>query len=1044
MAIAGCTLLASCRPSGLEAPLRPSLLDSTAPLEHQTSPAEWRYHPRQPARFTRVYPLAERAKLFVGELGERWLLEGKPARATPASTLAPESLIGALPPREAGWTFVGSSGTTYEAETPLGPFVTASAPLERLARVDSGASNLVGVSRSGRLLLSEDAGASWREVGPEDTRFADVLLSPPHALALSVPERLWWSKNEGRSWQPLDVPALGAEALRRDEDAGPVVLSALGAFAVHFEPIPRLEALARQLRADEPELDARPRAGPNGAALARGRAFVNQGRYFEVVLGARAETLSGPFSGELEQHELPTFSACENMSVAGFGSWVYAACTRERPAPTLSFEFFRSEDGGRSFEREDYTSRGSPDQIRLAVGSDGALLATGLCLPHENVAGCRPQGIQERRAVALDAGTRVELHAVPTPALEESALALAFSADGHTAYAVGPRTKSDSLFMFVSNDTKTGFDARPITRVEGSGSAGPGQVLGLTAASDGQVSLVLAQQSGPPRLAVLDADGRTLSLNAAPVENAVLGAYGSRALAVGADEAWESLNGGARWESLGRLPRSPCSSSTARCTARVVCQSDGCAIGENLSRVGWRGQVRQPVPLMPPNPGGRVAPRKSVGKPFACELSDPEWHALRGVDRLPDASQAAIGKAAWYSLSSDDATAAVGLWIADRAQSENGGGVRYSGLLSPIERAADSAYHATLQVEGAAAIRYEVPRGPAASKNHLLDVEVAWENLLEGRRARGVIKDAGPLLPGDYAKGEGAARRAQTDLVSIASGGLYVRAHKNGQHQQTTYFLDGHKVSEIPPLRWTPPPPKGASSEMARIDDQDLALLFVNQGATVVRARLQNAQWQFDAMSVGFADSENFALRQHRDIAYVAGRAAIHLALLGLDGKNEAHVYPLQARGAVFGAGVPVPTQALMADAARDCSDEDRERTPRIVAPHQPGARRPVFVHDAVEPLRLMLTDMAILYGSVERPCVDVFDADTVKPPSASAPIRERALVTSRGPSWLFRASPDPARRDARVEYRKMQCKVDATLEVPSEVYEMPGTRAEL
>ena len=118
--IAACMLLAGCRPSGLEAPLRPSLLESTVPLEHQTSPAEWRYHPRQPAHFTRVYPLAEGAKLFVGELGERWLLEAKAAHAAPASTLAPESLVGALPPREAGWTFVGSSGTTYETNGPSG------------------------------------------------------------------------------------------------------------------------------------------------------------------------------------------------------------------------------------------------------------------------------------------------------------------------------------------------------------------------------------------------------------------------------------------------------------------------------------------------------------------------------------------------------------------------------------------------------------------------------------------------------------------------------------------------------------------------------------------------------------------------------------------------------------------------------------------------------------------------------------------------------------------------------------------------------------
>jgi len=62
---------------------------------------------------------------------------------------------------------------------------------------------------------------------------------------------------------------------------------------------------------------------------------------------------------------------------------------------------------------------------------------------------------------------------------------------------------------------------------------------------------------------------------------------------------------------------------------------------------------------------------------------------------------------------------------------------------------------------GAAALRYPVPGSPGAAGTHLVRVEVAWENLFEGRRGRGSIADAGPQLPGDFAKTAGPARQGR-------------------------------------------------------------------------------------------------------------------------------------------------------------------------------------------------------------------------------------------------------------------------------------------
>jgi hypothetical protein len=963
--------------------------------------------------------------------------------------LAPEGLVGMLGARREPWVFVGESGTTYEAESPLGAFVSSSSPPSRLARVSSGEHNLLGISELGRLLASEDAGASWHAVGPAAERFSDVLLWPPYGLALAVPERLWWSDDEGRSWAPLDAPPFGAERFDRDEEAGAVLRAALGARRVHLEPgagPPQLLPLGRVVRSEEPSLNAAPVAGPSARAISAGHAFVSDGFYFELELGVRAESLSGRFTGALTRRKQPALSACVEVAVAGFRNWVYAACTRERTGSARGFEFFRSLDAGASFEREPYTARGNPELVQLAVGEDGALLATGFCPAQDELAGCHARGIQARRESAGDAGAGVGLEPVAAPALDETALALTFSADGRSAFAVGQRTKSDALFIFVASDLAQGFSAREIARLEAGRSSSQRQVKRLTAARDGQLSLVTSQSSGPDQLVILDANGRTTSVNAAPLDIATIGAYGTQALAVGPEEVWESLDGGAHWEDIGRLPRSTCAPSRNRCNTPISCQQEGCSVGDSLTRLGWRADVNSSaLSVLPPAPPRERAARRALGKSFACELRDSEWAELAGVERLPDASQAALGKAAWFALSTGDATAAAGLWIADapRARSEGAPRVRYSELLRPSERATESAYFAVQQVEGAAALRYPVPGSSGAPGTHLTRVEVVWENLFEGRRGRAVIADAGAQLPGDYVKSPGPARHARVDLLSIASGGIYTRLHRQPQHDQITYFLDGSSVQEVPPLSSGQLALEGTTSEMVRIGHENLALLFVGPGATVIRARHQQGRWAFDAMSYGFAEPERFPLRQNREITYAQGLPTLHASTRFVDGSSEGRLFPLRAEGAVLGAATASPSQAQLPENSFGCAPHERQNTPRVIVPQQPGTRHPILVHDPVEPLRVFLSDSAVMHGGPGSACAVAFDAEPVRTPQSVPGARERALLSADGPSWLFRLAPDSSRRDTRIEYRTMQCNLDASAEVPAEIYELPGTHSD-
>jgi hypothetical protein len=100
-----------------------------------------------------------------------------------------------------------------------------------------------------------------------------------------------------------------------------------------------------------------------------------------------------------------------------------------------------------------------------------------------------------------------------------------------------------------------------------------------------------------------------------------------------------------------------------------------------------------------------------------------------------------------------------------------------------------------------------------------------------------------------------------------------------------------------------------------------------------------------------------------------------------------------------------------------------------------------VLVHDPVEPLRVFLTDTAVLHGTPDAACAQAFEAEPVRTPLSVPGARERVLLSAEGPSWLFRMAPDNARRDLRIEYRTMKCSFDGGLEVPPEVNELPDTR---
>jgi hypothetical protein len=288
-------------------------------------------------------------------------------------------------------------------------------------------------------------------------------------------------------------------------------------------------------------------------------------------------------------------------------------------------------------------------------------------------------------------------------------------------------------------------------------------------------------------------------------------------------------------------------------------------------------------------------------------------------------------------------------------------------------------------------------------------------------------------------KGAGRAQQATPDLVSVTSGGLYLRLHQSARLDQPTLFLDGNRAVTLPPVTWPSGVNLPSRGEMAHVDDAHVSLQLVGRGTAVLRARAQGSAHVFDAFATGMADPNSFGLRQLVNVAYAGERAGLYLEVADDSGSYaSAAIFPFQARGNATGAPVPVPTLLSFGDKPSACSADRRTRTPRVVAAPLPGTRHPVLVSDSVEGPRTLLTGSAVLHGTPEAPCASAFGASFVSP-DGSPPSRESALVLLDAPerSVLFRTVGDA--EATRVEYRAMTCRYDASLEVPGEVYRALG-----
>jgi hypothetical protein len=602
--------------------------------------------------------------------------------------------------------------------------------------------------------------------------------------------------------------------------------------------------------------------------------------------------------------------------------------------------------------------------------------------------------------------------------------------------------------VFVSRDAGKSFEVRDLDLVRADAddeseywerSQSSVHLESFAAAEDGSVSLVVADRRGRA-LIVVDEQGRMLSVSKPPDDRALVAAVGMRAFALTPNtrKTWESMDGGVTWQPLGRFPIALCSGDS-ECYSKVRCAPLGCVIGSEVSRIGWAGQSDEDTDSLPP-PSFDPSPlsERKLSTPIACTLDEAHWQALPGVHDFPSSHDAAFGKASFVSVAFDTTRAAVSTVHGIGGAHPH---LETVTLLPPLsDHASSYALEVLDQVEGGAALRYRLPEDPAKD-NHLRNIEIAWDNALAGQVGHARLPDGGLAVPGDYESGDH-VQHAIPDLLSIGEGGLYLRLHHNAADQQETWYFDGHSSTRIPPVKWPAPSKLRARTEMAQSEHTHVPLMLFDHGIAVARARREGTDFVFDAETTALPEPSAFAQTLSSGVAYLGNASGLYLqAQSALGGRATAAFYPFRATGEVMGPGVPVPTQANLADRPNRCSPSDLTSTPRIDAAYLPGTRHPIVVTDNSDAPRLFLSSGAVLYGTPANACATALDAEEIAI-DASAPRHERVLILldDLEHAWLFRAVPDATGNPPIVQYRSLKCHFDPDLEVPPEVYRGAGT----
>ncbi len=1081
------------------------------------TPARWDYHPPGPEGALAAAAIAGGC-VFTAEGGQRWTsattaATGEPGeivrcagKAVASEFLAPEDLVSVLRREGRSWLYVGASGALYEAAEPLAAFTRAVLPPEPFSRVAAAGGAVLGATYGGSLLRWEDA-TGWRPAAAAPTSpVLDVAVAGTRALALGFPEALFASEDSGATWAPAGAAPIGAHRLGVNR-AG--LLSAQGLFeSLAWEPggARSFSRSKRPLVTRGAAIDVDVGRGATASAVQTGRAAMDGDRYIETVRpdteGDLWQLARGRIEGRLELLPLAWSGGCGSIRIGLRNKTVYAVCVSLDGAD-IAAAVRRSRDGGSTWSEPLSLVTPDTDQITVAVSPEGNALLSGVCKSGGEPSSCKPTSPLLVRFEAPAASpsplasasaasspskaglpdTKLSLKAMATGAPQLSGIALlpAFSFDGRSAYFLGHRGKDEKLTLFVSHDDGETFSQRSLET--------PGQKLvrrprdydddegpeepvedyievdetsTLHPGEDGTVGLMVIRYRGFTYVTT-DEDGRVLHETPLPSDEMIMAGFGRRVVTLTArDVPWlsESSDGGATWDeqpapaALGR--------EIGRGSSAITCSVAGCLFGETMARVGWGGQADVGALDVPAEAAPSSAP--SVLTPIVCDLAaTTRWTRIDhvfGGPRLPRLNEAMRGRSVWSVLTSDPATGAAAALSASLPESGEGEAkIAARSLLGPRPASGRSAEALSFQMEGYAAARAAIPvgkDGAAIPGAPMRNLEVAWENYMEGSSGRGRVADAGPYNAHD-ATGAGVL---QPSLITVSVKGLVVSPH--AAHQRAAFLFDpSGKASQIDLPVFPDAGLDGGRldvrGDVTLVDGVPLGIAMVRDEngdvTSILLARRAQDRWDINALSLAPQRGDG-PLASHADWTY-GSRTSIGLTSLTADRKRPrawARYQSFRADG-TFGPSEALPTLYDLGDRPRPCSAADRAKGPRFEAILSSrdevlfaGMRHPVLVNEpaaksavGVSAPITLLTAGAVAYGSPSAPCSAGWEAAGV----AKAPI-SAVLSGDLSRSWIFRVAsaqgkPGEAPSSA-IEYRAMSCHYDPAAPIPEAVWGEKGT----
>jgi len=974
------------------------------PPEH---PARWLLEPEAYWSARARLDLGEdRGTIYAGQSGERWLLTKK-SPAVAAAQLFPEEIVGALRLQDGKTVFIASSGTTYLTLDPLGAVIAMHAPPHPVRVAAAGKSALLLITVQNELLRSTDGGSTWNRVvlPKSDATWMDVAMSTNKGLLLGMPQRAFYTLDDGASFTAIPTPGIGALRTYVDID-GQLLLGGLSERA-RFRDAPPAFEISKSTGSTTPKLEK-----PEKALK---RAALSGTKLYELAWSPTYHSDKGSSGGEsrytfsasevgasAQPKKMPLLDACKSVELGALDEVVEIVCPADVEVDGDSgtkttrsvIRFYRSTDAGKTFV-EDGTTFEALTDTHPFVGPDGFLLFRNeRCskpsyskykgpMPAKTCGSAWLRGAGSTKLAAVPDGTTVHHAWVAVDARRKEMLTLGESIDSH----------SISLYRFKID----GSAPEKVSLVDGDADAwslGSGAI-----AVDESGAISIALRGGSPRTWKLHRsydEGATFQTTPLPDEVSSIALSGKRMLAAGSTSAFESIDSGATWS---RVP-SPVRASVLECSAY------GCLTARGL-RVGWDSPVE-------PTHAIEIKRAKKWATPLQCKLEGTWIDAARG--ELPDANgidpTPSLRSIAPKRLEDER----VALVVTDAA-----GKSKELPMLGPPSKAelARAQTITYVQPGGVVAVRYSYlrkkqPFGPLSK----VDVDLAWYSIASGKVHHASIKQIGtwkvahdPQPPGTLPE----AYPNSPEIAAIGSGGLWFEAPMYEPDPKVLFVRENGTVEKHP----TPidAGPFGVLT-VARVGKELMWFDGLGQDGGVRSA-------SYDTESKGWKTRTwtLWASRTGHRAPFVApldlaGRPGIHVTFRGDDAYAPADFAVALEATADPGAMVPTATQSSLADPPLGCEGPALSGA-RTLSHATLGARHPVVIAGESTPI-VLATDEAILRTTGSATCVSSYLARSTSAPMPASDYAAVVRPSALASATLYRV--DRSVWPAKLQTRTMSC----------------------